>query len=310
MKIVIRRHESDYHVFRLLAVAQALQELTGLADGKKLEVFIECLIAHRGPLALAPSVSWKHPHEPFEKSAVRFVKADQSIGDRPAVKLYDQVLDLDGEGPFEASWIHTALEWWAWIEQKSLEAYPDLKISRFPRLEALPAAGALNKPGSYVILAPMGELSDPSHINLKNIETHVAGKFPGLQILWLAPGNVGSLGPGRPIARYASYPELARTLQGAAAVYAVHGTVAAIAQSSFEGKPLVKRFCFIRGRKPGLIRKASRKNSPPIETAVPDPDPFARIRARINGEPAAGAGGILDVNDKLELLEASPLPGD
>jgi hypothetical protein len=286
MKVVVRRHQFDYHVFRVTAVAQAiLAELNARHPDQKHQVFIECFEIHRPALALTPSILWKNPHLPFEVSE-RVVEARGEKVTRAGGKIYDLVIDLEGDGPFEARWMRTGLTFWSWVTQIAADALApaDLKtLPTFPRIEAVTTFGTSRPAGPYVILAPVSEQADPRHINVESLEAHARAKFPEAKILWVSPGNM-QLGPSRTLAPWQSYPELAGILAGAEAVFAVNGIVAAMAQATFDGKPLAREFWYVRGLIPGQIKGESPH------------DVFSKMRTMIDTEPSTGVLSVDPAN--------------
>lgn len=242
MKIVIKRHASDFQVLRAVAIAQAA---AGANPGA--EIFIESLERHSAVLKLFPAIKWKNPHHPFE---VGFRQGGTDgngakIPDRKAGKLYDEVIDIDADSPLEFELLNTDIPWWEFIGHKLRQGpafSARLKPALFPTIETI------GKPleGKYVILAPLSEEADPRALNVNKLEAFARGHFPSSEILWVAPGNV-FLGPGRDLARYDDFVTLAGILAGASAVIGVNGIVAALAQSIFEGKPLVRLYAHVIG---------------------------------------------------------------
>ena len=285
MKIVIKRHASDFQVFRAVAIAQAA---AGANPGA--EIFIESLERHSAVLKLFPSIKWKNPHHPFE---VGFRQGGTDgngakIPDRKAGKIYDEVIDIDADSPLEFELLNTGIPWWEFIGHKLRQGpafSARLKPALFPTIETI------GKPleGKYVILAPLSEEADPRALNVNKLEAFARGHFPSSEILWVAPGNV-FLGPGRDLARYDDFVTLAGILAGASAVIGVNGIVAALAQSIFEGKPLVRLYAHVIGvsdaKRIGRDIALKRLALMEIETARP-----------------AGA-------EPVRILKLDPKPGD
>lgn len=245
MKIVIRRHASDYHVFRALAVAQAVQ-----AAAPDSEVFIECFDRCAPVLKLCPSVKWKNPHHPYEvtEREMQDSKGVKSI--RPGGKLYHEVIDIDAEGPLEMQLLKSGLPWWRYATARAATATPfgaGLKIPPFPTIEAV---GNVEMPAAdFIVIAPLSPLAFPGHLNVKHLEDYAKGLYPSAQVFWLSPEGE-FLGENRPLLNFEGYPQLASLLASARAVFAVNGIVSALAQSKVAGVEgrLVKRYHHVRGQ--------------------------------------------------------------
>ena len=296
MKIVVRRHVSDFQVFRALAVAQA----AAAAAGPDAEVFLECLQHHSGILKLTPSIRWKNPHHPYEVAA-RHSK-DPNLN-RPGGKVFDEVIDIDADGPLEIEFRKSGLSWWRFIVAKATTQTAfgqKLTIPTFPTIEAI-AQIPTPAPG-FVVVAPLSTISDPRQININSLEDHVKARFPGAPIYWLSPFTTGDCvvyGENRPILHYDDLPELATILRAARAVFAVNGLVSALAQSTFQGKRLVSNYCHIRGSYP--------KGSKDIFLQLVE-----RSETEIDRDPTEPPCGVISTNfpGDCQVSEIAPLPAD
>lgn len=263
MKIVIRRHDRPFAIFRCLAIAQALTRISGA------EVYLECLENWKGILELAPSIRWKNPHHPF---AVHERGQLGQKGHRPAGKLYDEIIDLDGDGPFEARWSQTGMNWWAWaVNQLGVELdrfAPQSTSAVFGRLQAWPrieaplgAGGGRPAPLNYVLVDAISDEISPFGVNANLLEERIKKEWPGSEILYSVRHPQAHPGGGRTRLLAGSYLQLAQQIAAARAVYAVNGMVFALSQSRLAGEEKLQP-------RTTLIRPAPERLS----------DPFGRIR--------------------------------
>ena len=295
MKIVIRRHIAEYQVFRAIAVAQAAAAAAGAGS----EVFIECLDKFKNILALAPSIKWKNPHHPY-KVAARDTKGPDGSS-RPAAALYDEVIDIDSDGPLELQWMKSGLPWWPYTAArvKTQSAFgAKLTIADFPTIEAAPDPWRPPAP-NYIILAALSVIADPRQINTNKLEAYAKKLFPNAAVYWISPDN-SFLGDNRFLATYDGFTSLAGILAGAQAVFAVNGLVSAMAQSTFGGKRLVRRYCHVRGTFENASKDLFLKMAAGIETDT----------SRGEGETPCGVVTTDFASGTNEIKEIVPLPLD
>jgi hypothetical protein len=244
MKHVIKRHATDLQVFRALAVAQA-----AAAAAPGAEIFVECFDAYKNLVALAPAIKWKNPHHPYAvtERAKTIGPDGKEIAGRPGGKLYDEVIDLDPDTPLETEFFKSGLPWWRFITAK-VNSQSDfgakLKLRAFPEILDPPCPFSEPPPG-FILLAPLSQFLNPRALNVNDLEAYAKKLFPGYAVFYAVPGNA-FLGEGRNLLRYDSPSALAWILKAATAVFAVNGIVSALAQSTVNGKRLVRRYCHIR----------------------------------------------------------------
>lgn len=320
MKTVIKRHSGEYQIFRALAIAQAAARAGDLA-------LVDCFQIHQTILDLVPAVTWKNPHAPFAFGAERqHTDSNGHVTVRPAGNVYDRVIDLNGGGGLdEFEWSQTGLDWCTWARGKASAAVPGLKVEPFPEI-TLPTE---LEPVAAVLISPLSDQADPRQVNVNRLENYAKSKFPGDPIFWHSPENM-NLGNGRCAFDICgggpfSFVRLAQTLQRFKAVIAVDGLVAALAQSTYRGAPLVKRFALVEPweldpthLKPELkggfnnsVRQALTPEKPDKKFLV---DRFHMRRRLLRTELTRGSGpaaGRLQVQrDGLELKELVPIPTD
>jgi hypothetical protein len=304
MKIVIRRHAREFAIFRVGAIAQALAQAGH-------QVFIECLETHRRAVSMLAKVEWKNPHHPFEV-AERVAEKPEHL--RKGGKLYDHVLELDGDGPFEARWQHLGIPFWTWSKGEVRRlGLPDIPfIPDWPEIKTLPASDLAGAP-PYILVSVLSEEAMPDGVNVNALEELISARHPGAKVLWTAfqPFNFGE---GRETWLSESYTALALQIAGAQAVYAVNGMVRALASSFVGDKPLARRLCYIEaapeGAKPRKFTVLDRASGQLQEKIAPPgkPDPFARIRQLFAAPPNPAQGGILTFDAALALTERQPTP--
>lgn len=273
MKIVVRRHDRPFAIFRALAVAQALARIPGA------EVFLECLESWKSVLELTPAIKWKNPHHPF---AVHQRGEAGTRDFRKGGALYDHVIDLDGDGPFEAKWAHFGLQWWDWVLSEmaedillwdpTLRAAFDENFEAWPAIEVPLAATSAGRPRplNYVLVDALSDEISPFGVNAKLLEDRIRQECPSSEIVWSARHPQANFGAGRVRLVAGSYRELAQQIAAAAAVYAVNGMVFALAMAKHGAAPLQAKTVFLR---------------PAPELAS---DPFGKIRRLF--EPRLPAG--------------------
>lgn len=247
MKVAILRHAREYHVFRSLAIAQAVLDADPTA-----EVFVDCLQQFNALLTLDSRLKWKHPHVPYavsERNRPTDKPLEKGQVTRAGGPLFDKVLNFDGETRFEARWMDTGLSFFGWIHSIANDQFPGLEAPRFPtiRLRLAPAAGRPpGVPAQYVLAAPLSEEADPRAFNLNAIRALIEERFPGIPVLWISWGMKLQTDSDR-VARFRSYAELCHLIVNAEAVVAVNSLTAALAQSRLvdEAGPMAKKFLYL-----------------------------------------------------------------
>jgi hypothetical protein len=289
MKTVIRRHVRTYHVFRALAIAQAIKKIR-----PDEEVFIECLDEHKHVLDLAPGVKWKNPHHPFE--VVERLNENQNLH-RKAGPLYDRVIDIDSEGPFEARQVAFGGSFWAWvvsvISEKNPELAGEIQMNPWPSIEIpLPKPAAIATAGC-VLIAPISQESNPIEINANALAAWAEKAFPGVPQLWATFGR--NFGPGRIAAPFSSLPELAGVIAAAKAVVTVKGIIAGLAQAAVPGRGRLAKI---------LVLVTDRAKPGPAE---PNPNP-KRPKFKPASRPSALSlpGPLLDLGEAAQAVKTLP----
>lgn len=296
MKIVVRRHAAEYQVFRSIAIAQAARA----AAGENSEVFLESLDHFRDLLALTPSIRWKNPHHPYEVAARESKDPDGSS--RRGGKLYDEVIDVDSDGPLETQWLNSGLPWWQYTtaRAKGQTAFgAKLAIADFPTIETIDDLSMTDFGASdYILLAPLSPIANARQINVNKLEAYAKARFPSSAVFWIrqSGSDVIFFGDGRSAIHYVTYTFLAAILAGARAVFAVNGLVSALAQSNYKGIPLVRRYCHIRGTYGNAAKDISLKMASGLETSLD----------RAGSENRCGV--ITTDPGTLEIKEIAPLP--
>jgi hypothetical protein len=289
-KIVVRRHASEYHILRALAVAQAGAAAAGPAP----EVFLECFDRYKKLLNLCPSMKWKNPHHPFAVSERGNAADPKSF--RAGGTLYDEVLDFENEGPIDPEWLASGAPWWRYMTARVKQGSDfgaKLKIASFPTLEVVDDPYAGNPP-DYVVIAPLSNIADMRQVNANAIENFAKAQFPGSAIAYVSPENT-FLGETRNLMRYNGFTSLAGILRSARAVIAVNGFVSALAQSLFKGERLVKRYYHVKGIYAAASKDIFLKQAALLETETDRNagEPTCGILAIETAGPAKGAVKVL-----------------
>lgn len=294
MKLLVKRHDREFPIYRATAICQALAEAGH-------EVALECF-HEKARIVEFAGVKWKHPHAPH---AVGERRESTNPGDnpgkviRPETKFFDHVIDLDGDGMFEVRWAALGRPWWAWAKEQAKAADPKMPfIADWPEVEVPPLSAQLSLPASFVLVAVLSEEAQTSGLNVAALEQHIGPAFPGARILWHAFHDF-NFGPGREVLVAKSYPELAGHCRAAQAVFAVNGMAGAIARSFVKGQDrqrVAKRFCYIQ--------------TAPEHEPRGRPDPFAVIRGLLAAPPNPAQGGIVTFDPKLALAETQAMPAD
>lgn len=304
MKVVLQRHARDFCIYRSLAIAQAFKEAGAT-------VSIECLEEARRALTLTPEIGWKNPHHPFEVSERKFTDGKGQEQTRKGGKLFDLVVNIDGDGPFEARWAGLGLPWWEWAKTEARTARPDLPfIADWPEITApLPVAAIGGTPKPYVLVAVLSDEAMPQGLNVMAVRDFVKARFPDCEIFWSA-ARPALIAEGFSTLVADSYLQLATQIRYAEAVFAVNGMAGAIARSFFNGTPLAKRFWYIQPAPE--VRKAPQPThahpNPPGPGPVPKPDPFAAIQGLLAARPSPAQGGVLTFATADSCTETQPGP--
>lgn len=235
VKTVIRRHAGHIQVIRACAVAQVL--------AKGGEVVVETFRENK-PLLDLFGVAWKDPRAPY---AVEERRMDGKS--RPGGKIWDVIVDLDGDGPFEPRFMDQGLGFEAWVKQELNKDFPD-SIANF---ESNPFPAFLLSPpsswvGNMVLLAPLSADADPFDINANELSALAAKDHPGVPQYWADFG--AGFGAGRQSVRANTVEQMSGAIAAARAIYTVNGIVAALACCTWQGKRIGQELHFIHGKIP------------------------------------------------------------
>lgn len=246
MKILLKRHASEFHVLRSLAIAQAIKALGH-------EVFVECLAEYAPLVQLVDGIKWKNPIHPHAYPEARqFKNSSGKLTERKSGPLYDRLIDIDADGPFDGRFVASGLDWWSWALAVTREDFPNLTPAAFPDLSESAVNGPANT-GQFCLISLVSAQSDPSAWNLVAVEEWAKAKY-GLPVSYLAPDGLTMAAGKAHTSIGASYGLLARLLASAGAVVSVNGISAVLAQCTAGGAPLVKRFAYLRDPKPTRAR--------------------------------------------------------